>query len=60
MPKDNSLPVPATREDLNGTFVETAFTNDQVALAMSEDARLGLLDVGCAFLGEDPKTDDAG
>ncbi|GEM_PF-3285167 len=36
---------------LVGTFVETAFTAEEVERAIVEEKRLGIQDAPCAFLG---------
>ena len=38
--------------ELRGVFVETAFSNDQVARAIAEEVQLGTGDGECAFLGD--------
>ena len=40
------------QDSLEGAFVETAFTNDEVFSAISEEALRGGLVVECAFLAE--------
>lgn len=35
-----------------GTFVETAFSNEEIASAIAQDAHLGIQENNCAFLQE--------
>ena len=37
----------------NGTFVETAFTADEVDQAIAEEKRRGIYDAPCTFLKDD-------
>lgn len=37
---------------LKGTFVETAFTADEVERAVAEEKRRGIQDAPCAFVGD--------
>jgi len=41
---------PKNHDNLAGTFVEAAFTNEQVDQANAEEERLGVCDERCAFL----------
>lgn len=40
-------------DDLDGSFVETAFTNDQIQQTVAEERRVELDDNDCDFLADD-------
>lgn len=50
MIKDKSL-MDGSQSELRGVFVETAFTNDQVARANADEMRVATDIAECAFLG---------
>ncbi len=49
---ENEQIIPIKHDDLAGSYVETAFTSDEVERAIAEERRRGIQNASCAFIGD--------
>lgn len=55
----NQVKAPGVDRELRASFVETAFTNEQIQQAIAEETQRGSSKAVCVFLGRQIATDDS-